>query len=95
MSDFCRRVGPSGGELEAMIRVGAFDEFGETRTRQFWQAQHLLKRFGALTEPNQGWLIPPPGLEQLRNRPAERTDTPRTAAMGDRPVWLCGQRTSA
>ena len=26
-----------------MIRVGAFDEFGETRTRQFWQAQHLLK----------------------------------------------------
>ena len=69
MSDFCRRVGPSGGELEAMIRVGAFDEFGETRTRQFWQAQHLLKRFGALTEPNQGWLIPPPGLEQLPTVP--------------------------
>jgi hypothetical protein len=31
-----------------MIRVGAFDEFGETRTRQFWQAQRLPKtyRFG-------------------------------------------------
>jgi DNA polymerase III alpha subunit len=44
MDDFFRRVGPSGEELEAMIRAGAFDEFGETRTRQFWQAQHLLKK---------------------------------------------------
>jgi DNA polymerase III alpha subunit len=42
MFDFYRRVAPSGEELEAMIRVGAFDEFGETRTRQFWQAQQLL-----------------------------------------------------
>jgi DNA-directed DNA polymerase III PolC len=63
--DFFRRVAPSGEELEAMIRAGAFDEFGETRTRQFWQAQHLLKTFGASVEPNQGWLIPPPGLEHL------------------------------
>jgi DNA polymerase III alpha subunit len=65
MADFFRRVAPTGEELEAMIRVGAFDEFGETRTRQFWQAQHLVKTYGASTEPNQGWLIPPPGLEQL------------------------------
>jgi DNA-directed DNA polymerase III PolC len=43
MDDFFRRVVPTGEELEAMIRAGAFDEFGETRTRQFWQAQHLLK----------------------------------------------------
>ena len=43
LADFFHRVAPSGEELEAMIRVGAFDEFGETRTRQFWQAQHLLK----------------------------------------------------
>ena len=69
MIDFFRRVAPSGEELEAMIRAGAFDEFGETRTRQFWQAQHLLKTFGAATEPNQGWLIPPPGLEQLPGIP--------------------------
>ncbi len=69
MSDFYRRVAPNGEELEAMIRVGAFDEFGETRTRQFWQAQHLVKTYGASTEPNQGWLIPPPGLEQLPGIP--------------------------
>ncbi len=69
MADFFRRVVPTGEELEAMIRVGAFDEFGETRTRQFWQAQHLVKTYGASTEPNQGWLIPPPGLEQLPGIP--------------------------
>ena len=55
ISDFFDRVRPSGEELEAMIRVGTFDEFGETRTRRFWQAQHLLKTFGASTKPNQGW----------------------------------------
>ncbi|MCU0787183.1 MAG: hypothetical protein MUC91_03180 [Verrucomicrobia bacterium] len=43
ITDFFHRVKPAGEELEAMIRAGAFDEFGETRTRQFWQAQHLLK----------------------------------------------------
>ena len=65
LADFFRRVSPAGEELEAMIRSGAFDEFGETRTRQFWQAQHLLKTFGAGNQSNQGWLIAPPGLEQL------------------------------
>ena len=67
--DFFRRVAPSAEEFEAMIRVGAFDEFGESRTRQFWQAQHLIKTFGPSTVTNQGWLIPPAGLEQLPGIP--------------------------
>src|SRR5438093_11328855 len=57
--------GRSGEELEAMIRVGAFDEFGETRTRQFWQAQHLLKNLGPSIQASQAWLIPVPGLEKV------------------------------
>jgi DNA polymerase-3 subunit alpha len=65
MADFFHRVAPSGEEIEAMIRAGAFDEFGETRTRQFWQAQHLLRAYGGSVESKQGWLVPPPGLEQL------------------------------
>lgn len=69
IGDFFHRVVPSGEELEAMIRVGAFDEFGETRTRQFWQAQHVLKTYGANAKTNQSWLIPPPGLEQLPGIP--------------------------
>ena len=69
MANFFHRIAPNGEELEAMIRVGAFDEFGETRTRQFWQAQHLLKTFGASVQSKQGWLVPPPGLEQLPSIP--------------------------
>jgi len=69
MATFFARVGPSAEELEATIRVGAFDEFGETRTRQFWQAQHLLKTFGASIQARQGWLIPVPGLEQVPGIP--------------------------
>ena len=52
-----------------MIRAGAFDEFGQTRTRQFWQAQHLFQTFGDAAESGQGWLMPPPGLEQFPGVP--------------------------
>ena len=65
MANFFHRIAPNGEEIEAMVRVGAFDEFGEARTRQFWQAQHLVKTYGASVQSKQGWLIPPPGLEQL------------------------------
>jgi DNA polymerase-3 subunit alpha len=68
ITDFFSRVAPAAEELEAMIRVGAFDQFGETRTRQFWQAQHLLRTFGSL-QSKQGWLVPPPGLEHLPSVP--------------------------
>ncbi len=67
--DFFRRVGPAEEEFEAMIRAGAFDEFGETRTRQYWDARHLVKTFAATTTPGQGWLLPPPGLQQFPGVP--------------------------
>jgi DNA polymerase III alpha subunit len=69
LKDFFQRVMPSGEEFEGMIRAGGFDEFGDTRTRQFWQAQHLLKTFGRSTTSDQGWLLPPPGLERLPGLP--------------------------
>ena len=65
LAEFFRRVGPGGEEFAALIRAGAFDEFGDTRTRQYWQAQHLVKTCAATGEPGQGWLLPPPGLEQF------------------------------
>ena len=67
--DFFRRVRPAGEEFEAMIRAGACDEFGATRTRQYWEARHLVKTFDATTQPGQGWLLPPPGLEQFPGVP--------------------------
>ena len=64
LADFHRRVQPLPEELEAMIRAGGFDEFGQTRTRQFWDAQYLHRTYGGDT-PDQGWLLPPPSLEQF------------------------------
>jgi error-prone DNA polymerase len=46
LPDFHWRVKPLPEELEAMIRAGGFDEFGETRTRQFWEAQQMHKSDG-------------------------------------------------
>ena len=43
LADFHRRVQPLPEEMEAMIRAGGFDEFGETRTRQFWEARRMVK----------------------------------------------------
>ena len=65
LSDFFHRVQPCGEELESMIRGGAFDEFGDKRTRQFWQAQYLLRTFGSSSEPKQGWLIAPADPSKL------------------------------
>jgi DNA polymerase III alpha subunit len=65
LADFFHRVRPSGEELEAMIRAGAFDAFGEPRTRQFWSAQYLLRAFNASDEAGQTWLIPPADPSKL------------------------------
>jgi DNA polymerase III alpha subunit len=46
LADFHRRVQPLPEEMEAMIRAGGFDEFGQTRTRQFWEAQQIQKPEG-------------------------------------------------
>jgi DNA polymerase-3 subunit alpha len=68
LADFFHRVGPSGEELEAMIRAGAFDSFGESRTRQFWSAQYLLRTF-TTDESKQSWLIPPTDPSKLPKIP--------------------------
>jgi len=69
LADFFHRVIPSGPELESMIRAGALDEFGDQRTRQFWQAQYLLRTFGSSSESQQGWLMPPADPASLPELP--------------------------
>ena len=73
MSDFYRRVMPTPDELEAMIRVGAFDAFGKTRTAQFWESRHLHHAFGdsSTSAPGQGWLLPPPATDRLPAMPLQ------------------------
>jgi DNA-directed DNA polymerase III PolC len=69
LADFHRRVKPLPEEKEAMIRVGGLDEFGQTRTQQFWETQYLQRTFGSNRESSQGWLLPPPSLERFPGVP--------------------------
>lgn len=52
LCDFCERVSPNLCEVQNLIRVGAFDDFGEPRTAQFWQLQYFAQWPRA-----QGWLF--------------------------------------
>jgi DNA-directed DNA polymerase III PolC len=67
--NFYQRVGPSSEEMEALIRVGAFDDFGQTRTAQFWEYQAASRSTSQLSPQlpfdngGQGWLLPPPKIE--------------------------------
>ena len=46
LAGFYRSVMASLEELEAMIRAGGFDEFGQARTRRFWEGQRFVKAEG-------------------------------------------------
>ncbi len=71
MSDFHRRVFPLADEMERLMRVGAFDEFGKPRTSQFWVSQFLCRTFSDRQCPDQGWLLPPPDTDRLPNTPLQ------------------------
>src|ERR1700726_675002 len=43
MSDFYNRTAPSTDEMDHLIRTGAFDTFGQSRTEQFWQFKELAQ----------------------------------------------------
>jgi error-prone DNA polymerase len=51
--DFCARVRPEGPEALNLIRAGAFDRLGGTRTGQFWHCLHAAQDATA----GAGWLF--------------------------------------
>jgi len=69
LADFFRRVHASMEEMESLLRAGAFDEFGRTRTAQFWECQFLSRAFGGKDGSRQGMLLPAPGLDRLPEVP--------------------------
>ena len=74
LQDFHRRVAPTMEEMELLIRAGAFDRFGRTRTAQFWEVQAWHRAWGDHRAPGQGWLLPfpeagiPPDLREPTRR---------------------------
>ncbi|MGA3181629.1 MAG: DNA polymerase IV [Verrucomicrobiota bacterium] len=69
LADFHRRVAAAPDEMESLLRVGAFDEFGRTCAAQFWECQFLQRAFAAADASRQGLLLPPPGLDRLPEVP--------------------------
>jgi DNA-directed DNA polymerase III PolC len=57
LRDFQWRVGPMPEEMEALIRVGAFDGFGRLRTAQFWESRRGQRVLGQGRDCGQGWLF--------------------------------------
>lgn len=51
--DFCERVQPEGPEALNLIRCGAFDGFGTSRTAHFWHCLHITHDRKA----GEGWLF--------------------------------------
>lgn len=76
LRDFCDRVRPNADEIEALIRSGAFDEFGESRAHLFWHSKTYLASGSKLD--GQQWLLPPPNVsERLKSRLQEPTPAER------------------
>lgn len=73
LADFMMRAQPWPEEMDALIQVGAFDSFGQSRTAQYWEFRSLSRlaltgqRADSLQSsvPRQLWLFPPGNLEQL------------------------------
>ncbi|MDZ4815057.1 MAG: DNA polymerase III subunit alpha [Verrucomicrobiota bacterium] len=59
LEDFYIRVHPDIPEMEILIRTGAFDRFGYTRTGQFWQWKQLYLSWGKADKHGQGELFAP------------------------------------
>ena len=57
--------------MDALIRVGAFDDFGQSRTTQYWTFRSLCAQPEARISnlksaiSNQLWLLPPGNLDRL------------------------------
>ena len=60
--DFCERVQPEGPEALNLIRCGAFDGFGPSRTEDFWHCLHSTHDRSA----GEGWLFTQGNDHKLR-----------------------------
>jgi DNA-directed DNA polymerase III PolC len=70
LEDFFVRVQPLPEEMESLIRIGAFDEFREARTTQYWKFKSWESTARCpRRQPGQLWLLPPGNLDRLGSVP--------------------------
>jgi error-prone DNA polymerase len=76
--DFCERVRPEGPEALNLIRAGAFDNLGSSRTEQFWRCLHSSRDVNAGAD----WLF-----SKSPHLPASESD-PLRATYREEPTLL-------
>lgn len=69
--DFCDRVRPEGPEALNLIRCGAFDSLGGTRTEHFWRVTHCTRDTASGAE----WLFKGSGEDAIRAASREEPTT--------------------
>src|SRR5258708_39713639 len=72
---FLLRVQPMKEEMEAMIQAGAFDDFGKSRTTQYWEFKSLAANRTSTARtsgPAVSTLAPPETLAAEQTVPAPR-----------------------
>ena len=69
--DFYRRVLPAPEDMELLIRAGAFDEFGKTRTEQFWECQFHQRAHSQASAADQGWLLNDEATHRMPESPLQ------------------------
>ncbi|MEY2428335.1 MAG: polymerase subunit alpha, partial [Verrucomicrobiota bacterium] len=78
LSDFLLRVQPLNEEMQSLIQAGAFDDFGKTRTTQYWEfkqrSQEAEIRSSKFDVRCSMFDVPPPTLYQLPLFPPENLD---------------------
>jgi DNA polymerase III alpha subunit len=76
LADFFLRVQPLPEEMDILIRAGAFDPFGQSRTAQYWEFKtlHQPPSSSPSRAPTQLWLLPPGNLDHLPDLPLAEPD---------------------
>jgi len=81
LADFFLRVRPLPEEIESLIRVGAFDEFGKPRTAHYWEFKSLCASHSADSPHGRARLSSARRVVHQSQPGALRTDAPY---LGDR-----------
>jgi len=65
LADFYRRVLPETDEAESLLRAGAFDGFGRSRSELFWELQWLRSSTPRVQADGQTTFMPPPRVDHV------------------------------
>jgi len=82
LPDFFLRVQPLNEEMEALIQAGAFDDFGKSRTTQYWEFKSLAANRTSSPRNSRS------AISQSSTAPTVSAASPEQTAPTSRQLWL-------